>query len=55
MVYEINYLNLNIKKEKIITFQAKTQAPVAKPSENDDPYIYTDNSLALIAKNFNKM
>ena len=46
---------MNFKEEKCIVLQAKTQVPIAKPSENDDPYVYVDNSLALIAKNFKKM
>ena len=55
MVYETNYLNLNFKEEKCIVLQAKTQVPITKPSEKDDLYVYIDNSLALIAENFNKM
>ena len=55
MVYKTNYMNLNSKEEKVIVLQAKTQVLVAKPSEDDDPYVYVDNSLALIAKNFKKI
>ena len=52
MVYETDYLNLNPKKEKSVAFQSETQIPAIKPSEDDDPYQYVDNSLALIAKNY---
>ena len=55
MVYETNYLNLNFKEEKGIVLQAKTQVLVTKPNKKDDPYVYVDNSLALVAKNFKKM
>ncbi|KAH9671430.1 hypothetical protein KPL70_017375 [Citrus sinensis] len=55
MVYETNYLNLDPKKGKCIAFQVETEAPVTKSSEDDYPFLYVDNSLALIAKNFKKM
>ena len=55
MVYETNYLNLNPKKEKGIAFLIETEAPITKPSEDDDPNLHMDNLLALIAKNFKKM
>ena len=55
MVYETNYLNLNPKKGKGIAFQVETEAPVTKSSEDDDPFLYVNNSLPLIAKNFKKM
>ena len=55
MVYETNYLNLDPKKGKGIAFQVETEAPVTKSSEDDYPFLYVDNSLALIAKNFKKM
>ena len=55
MVYKTNYLNLNPKKEKCIAFQVEIEAPVTKSSEDDNSYLYVDNSLAFIAKNFKKM
>ena len=54
-VYETNYLNLNPKKGKGIAFQVETEAPVTKSSEDDDPFLYVNNSLPLLAKNFKKM
>ena len=55
MVNETNYLTFNFKEEKGIVLQAKTHVPVAKPSEKHYLYVYVDNSLALITKNFKKM
>ena len=54
MVYKTNYLNLNSKQENGIVLQAELYVLVTKPSEDDDPYVYVNNSLALIAKNFKK-
>lgn len=54
-VFETNYLDLNPEKENSIAFQAKTQVSIAKSSEDDDLYMYKDNSLAFIAKNFERI
>ena len=48
-------MNLNSKQENGIVLQAEPYVLVTKPSEDDDPYVYVNNSLALIAKNFKKL